>query len=100
MVIKVLGYQRFFSKDENDEHREKEYVKIYFTCPRKVLSTDNVDEPMCEGDQCGSVIFPADLPTLGKLVVGAEYVLYFGHYLSYDGTFKCFPTDLFIRTKE
>ena len=94
MVIKVLGFQRFFSKDENDEHREKEYVKIYFTYPCKFLPTGNGVEPMGEGDQCGSLVFPAGLSLLDKLVVGAEYTVCFHNYLSYDGTFKCFPTDL------
>ena len=80
MDIKVLGFQRFFSKDG-----KKEYLKVFYSFPFNDYSSG-------EGEQTGSFVLSSS--NVPDLIIGGFYSVDFQTYISYDGTFKSRPVGL------
>lgn len=80
MDIKVLGFQRFFSKDG-----KKEYLKLFYSFPFNDYSSG-------EGEQTASFVLSSS--NVPDLIIGGFYSVDFQTYMNYDGSFKSRPVGL------
>lgn len=83
MVIKVIGIERYTSKDGFKK------VEVYY-------SYDFTSHFPGEGVRCGSMVFPDTDNLRDILVLGGDYSIEFGTYRDFDGTFSTGPVGLVL----